>query len=205
MTEVTEFGRIFSRNITQHKDNGIGNWTDDEIARAIREGVSRDGRPLFSRDELRQMGYVACIDAQVVLLPAFQAVKDMLGFCEQFEVAAQRTTAFMKEDRGGKVFVDATRVGGPSAVSPAKRCSHTPMGWLNRPPVAVSNAPRKVTVFDSGTAAEMSVYTGTGVVNANAPQACVSVDNSCTGTGTSNTTKSAGLENVNVTQLVTTQ
>lgn len=26
-----------------------------------------------------------------------QAVKDMLGFCEQFEIAAQRTTAFMKD------------------------------------------------------------------------------------------------------------
>jgi hypothetical protein len=78
------------------------------------------------------------------------------------------------------------------------------VGSTCTPPGALSNAPKKVTVFDAGTAPEASVYTGTGAVNANAPQACVSVDNSCTGS-TSGTTKSAGLENVNATQLVTTQ
>jgi methylisocitrate lyase len=40
---------------------------------------NRDGRPLFTRRELEQMGYVACIDAQVVLLPAFLAMKNMLA------------------------------------------------------------------------------------------------------------------------------
>ncbi len=34
-------------NITPHPEDGIGKWTDGEIVRAIREGVSRDGRPLF--------------------------------------------------------------------------------------------------------------------------------------------------------------
>ena len=29
------------------RETGIGSWTDDEIARAIREGVSRDGTALF--------------------------------------------------------------------------------------------------------------------------------------------------------------
>lgn len=40
-------GTIVSRNITPDKETGIGNWTDGEIIRAIREGVSRDGRTLF--------------------------------------------------------------------------------------------------------------------------------------------------------------
>jgi 2-methylisocitrate lyase-like PEP mutase family enzyme len=39
---------------------------------------NRDGRPIFSRKELEQMGYVACIEAQVVLLPAFIAQQKML-------------------------------------------------------------------------------------------------------------------------------
>jgi 2-methylisocitrate lyase-like PEP mutase family enzyme len=39
---------------------------------------NRDGRPIFTRQELEQMGYVACIDAQVVLLPAFIAIQKML-------------------------------------------------------------------------------------------------------------------------------
>jgi 2-methylisocitrate lyase-like PEP mutase family enzyme len=39
---------------------------------------NRDGRPLFSRQELKDMGYVMCIDAQVVLAAAFAAQRDML-------------------------------------------------------------------------------------------------------------------------------
>jgi 2-methylisocitrate lyase-like PEP mutase family enzyme len=39
---------------------------------------NRDGRPVFTRDELRQMGWVAIIDAQVMMLPAFVAQQRML-------------------------------------------------------------------------------------------------------------------------------
>ena len=34
-------------NITSDKATGIGSWTDGEVFRSIREGVSHDGRPLF--------------------------------------------------------------------------------------------------------------------------------------------------------------
>jgi hypothetical protein len=40
-------GRIVAPNITPDKETGIGNWTDGEKIRAIRDGVSRDGRALF--------------------------------------------------------------------------------------------------------------------------------------------------------------
>jgi methylisocitrate lyase len=40
---------------------------------------NRDGRPIFTRQELEQMGYVACIEAQAVLLPAFVAMQKMLS------------------------------------------------------------------------------------------------------------------------------
>jgi mono/diheme cytochrome c family protein len=40
-------GRLCIRNITPDVETGIGAWTDGEIARAIREGVSRDGEALF--------------------------------------------------------------------------------------------------------------------------------------------------------------
>ena len=39
---------------------------------------NRDGRPVFTRDELHQMGWVAIIDAQVMMLPAFVAQQRML-------------------------------------------------------------------------------------------------------------------------------
>ena len=40
-------GDVVARNITPDVETGIGAWTDGEKIRAIREGVSRDGRPLF--------------------------------------------------------------------------------------------------------------------------------------------------------------
>jgi mono/diheme cytochrome c family protein len=44
---IPELNNIAARNITPDPETGLGNWTDDEIARAIREGVSRDGTALF--------------------------------------------------------------------------------------------------------------------------------------------------------------
>ncbi len=40
-------GRIIAPNITPDPETGAGNWTDDQLARAIREGISHDGRALF--------------------------------------------------------------------------------------------------------------------------------------------------------------
>jgi mono/diheme cytochrome c family protein len=40
------FGTLWSRNITSDIETGIGGWSDEQIARAIRSGVSRDGRQL---------------------------------------------------------------------------------------------------------------------------------------------------------------
>lgn len=40
-------GQVVSANITPDVESGIGGWTDGEKIRAIREGVSRDGHPLF--------------------------------------------------------------------------------------------------------------------------------------------------------------
>ena len=36
----------YSRNITPDKDTGIGTWTDAQIIRAIREGVTKEGDTL---------------------------------------------------------------------------------------------------------------------------------------------------------------
>jgi mono/diheme cytochrome c family protein len=40
-------GKVFASNITPDPDTGLGKVPDDAIARAIREGVGRDGRALF--------------------------------------------------------------------------------------------------------------------------------------------------------------
>ncbi len=38
---------LVAPNITPDKETGAGNWSDDALARAIREGIGHDGRALF--------------------------------------------------------------------------------------------------------------------------------------------------------------
>ena len=40
-------GRVVAPNLTPDPGTGAGNWTDDQLARAIREGVGHDGHALF--------------------------------------------------------------------------------------------------------------------------------------------------------------
>ncbi len=44
---VPELGVVVAPNITPDMETGIGQWSDDEIARAIQEGVDKNGRALF--------------------------------------------------------------------------------------------------------------------------------------------------------------
>jgi mono/diheme cytochrome c family protein len=39
--------KVYASNITPDPETGIGNWSDDAIARAIREGIAADGSVLF--------------------------------------------------------------------------------------------------------------------------------------------------------------
>jgi mono/diheme cytochrome c family protein len=40
-------GRVVASNLTSDAATGAGNWSDDQLARAIREGIGHDGRTLF--------------------------------------------------------------------------------------------------------------------------------------------------------------
>lgn len=44
---IPELGSVVAPNITPDRETGIGAWTDDEIARAIQEGVDKHGKALF--------------------------------------------------------------------------------------------------------------------------------------------------------------
>jgi len=44
---IPELGSVIAPNITPDPETGIGSWTDDEVLRAIQEGVTKDGRALF--------------------------------------------------------------------------------------------------------------------------------------------------------------
>jgi mono/diheme cytochrome c family protein len=38
------FGTTYSRNLTPHRETGLGAWTKAEIIRAVTSGIARDGR-----------------------------------------------------------------------------------------------------------------------------------------------------------------
>jgi mono/diheme cytochrome c family protein len=40
-------GRVVAPNLSPDPETGAGDWTDDQLARAIREGIGHDGRALF--------------------------------------------------------------------------------------------------------------------------------------------------------------
>ena len=48
------FGVVKVSNITAHREKGIGAWTDDEIKKALTQGVGRDGR-VFKAPMARQV------------------------------------------------------------------------------------------------------------------------------------------------------
>ena len=43
----TDFGTFYAPNITPDKETGIGNWSDQDFVRAMREGVAPDGRHYY--------------------------------------------------------------------------------------------------------------------------------------------------------------
>jgi len=62
-------GAVVAPNITPDPETGIGLWTDGEKIRAIREGVSRDGRALFPM--MPYTGYRRLSDEDVQSLVAY--------------------------------------------------------------------------------------------------------------------------------------
>ena len=47
VTQVNQPFELVKPNISPDRETGVGEWTDEELARAIREGIGRDGRRLY--------------------------------------------------------------------------------------------------------------------------------------------------------------
>ena len=55
MDEISQFGSVYSRNITQDAEQGIGKWTDGEIAYLLKTGVTPKGKFLPIMAKLHKM------------------------------------------------------------------------------------------------------------------------------------------------------
>jgi hypothetical protein len=73
-------GRIVAPNLTPDLQTGAGSWTDDQLARAIREGIGHDGRTLFPMMPYRNFRRMSDEDlaSVVVFLRSLPAVHNEL-------------------------------------------------------------------------------------------------------------------------------
>src|ERR1051325_5170534 len=61
-------GVVAAQNITQHPTDGLGNWTDGEILRALREGVDRNGDAIFPMMPWQHLRNLSDEDAKSIVV-----------------------------------------------------------------------------------------------------------------------------------------
>lgn len=61
----TEFGEVYSQNITQDITHGIGGWTDGEIIYLLRTGIKRDGQ--YSPPYMAKLPTMADTDLHAII------------------------------------------------------------------------------------------------------------------------------------------
>jgi mono/diheme cytochrome c family protein len=73
-------GRVVAPNLTPDPDTGAGHWSDDEMARAIREGIGHDGKGLFPVMPYESYRYMSDEDVAsvVVYLRSLPPVRNVL-------------------------------------------------------------------------------------------------------------------------------
>lgn len=77
-------GRVVAPNLTPDVEAGAGSWTDDQLARAIREGIGHDGRTLFPMMPYQSFRKMSDEDVAsvVVYLRSLTAVNNQLAKTE---------------------------------------------------------------------------------------------------------------------------
>jgi mono/diheme cytochrome c family protein len=74
-------GRVVAQNITSDVETGVGAWSDDELARAIREGVDRNGHTLFPMMPYQRFRHMSDEDlaALIVFLRSVPPIRHQLA------------------------------------------------------------------------------------------------------------------------------
>jgi mono/diheme cytochrome c family protein len=65
----TDFGTIYSPNITPDAETGIGSWSDADFLRAVHEGIAKDGTRLYPAFPYASYTYLT--DADVLAMKAY--------------------------------------------------------------------------------------------------------------------------------------
>jgi len=137
---VTPFGTFYAPNLTTDNQAGIGGWTMEEFAQALRKGLSPDGQPYYPA--FPYSFYTQFSDQDVAdLWAAFQTVPSVaepapvheLGFPFNLRKGLfVWQTLFFQEERFSEASEDKRYNRGAFLVESAAHCSacHTPRNLL---------------------------------------------------------------------------
>jgi hypothetical protein len=68
-------GRLRAPNLTPDKETGIGDWTDGEVLRAMREGVGKSGRALFPQMPYQTFGKTLSDEDALAIIAYLRTLK----------------------------------------------------------------------------------------------------------------------------------
>jgi len=164
-------GRIVASNITPDPETGIGGWTDGEKIRAIREGVSKDGRALFPLMPYESYRLMADsdVEALVAYMNTLPAVRNPLPKTEitfpasmlMKSVPTPVTQAVLSPDSGGgEIYGEYV-----AAMAGCEVC-HTPTKGIKKDPALMLAGGRLfVTPFGTVASANVTPDDETGIGN----------------------------------------
>ena len=100
------FGTIFSTNITQDKETGIGNLTDEQIKTASRDGIGKDGRKLILHPSAAFRGMAdSDLNALTAFLKSLSPIKNAVPAAD---LKAPRDALFVPPTGAGAASVPAS-------------------------------------------------------------------------------------------------
>lgn len=87
--------RLVAPNLTSDVETGVGGWSDDTLARAIREGISHDGRPLHPQMWYPSFSQLSDEDlaSVIVYLRSLPAIRNPLPRTQLSDEQLQRIVA----------------------------------------------------------------------------------------------------------------
>lgn len=135
------FGTVYSKNITNDKETGIGRYTDGEIARTIRYGVKPDGHtmiPFMRYQGMSDEDLTAVISYLRTTEPVNKVIPD-----NEWNLMGKAVLAFFIKPEGpatpppAKVIPDTTAAYGKYLTTDISNCAncHTPLDMKTGKPI----------------------------------------------------------------------
>jgi len=120
----TGFGRFVPPNITPHKEAGIGAWSIEDFARAVRQGIAPDGAPYYPAFPYAFYGHLSDQDI-ADMWAAFRTVAPQAMAAEGHEIGVPFNLRF-----GLKLWRAAYASGPPTQADPGRDPAWNRGRWL---------------------------------------------------------------------------